>query len=325
MEFHCTTCGHKLRVPDTKIGKQGRCPRCREVVTVPSPDTKRDRVPLDGRLLDLPEPAQEDQTETAYKELRATFGGRIIEPEEIPERKYAWMLDILLYPLNTSALTILLICVGGPFFLRVGVKFCWVMMTKVQMMLIPWLISLIIHWAAFIVLVLYLIWYVFQAIRDSARGGIRAPNTGAVTPGLAELFVEFFRLIASALYCMAPALVYLIYGAGIDAIFWTLYGFGGFVFPMALLAVTMHESLRGLNPFLLLRSTAHTFLPYFVLVPLCYVLSLMFPLAYSLLLNVRYWHWSYVLQGAAFYLVLIMAHLLGRFYFKNDERLYWDT
>ncbi len=325
MEFHCTTCGHKLTVPDTQVGKQGRCPRCREVLTIPGPSTKPERVPLDGRLLDLPEPAEEDQTETSYEDLRAAFGGRILEPEEIPERKYPWIVDIFLYPLNTAALTILLICVGGPFFLRVVSKFCLVMMTQVQMMLIPWLVSMMIHWAAFIVLVLYLIWYVFQAMRDSARGGIRAPNTGALTPGFAELFWEFFRLFVAALYCMAPALLYLIYGGSIDTIFWTLYGIGGFVFPMALLAVAMYESLRGLNPFLLLRSVARTFFPYFVLVPLCYVLCVVFPLAFYFVFDTALWHWAYILLGVAFYLLLIMAHLLGRFHFKYDEQLYWDT
>jgi len=124
---------------------------------------------------------------------------------------------------------------------------------------------------------------------------------------------------------MAPALVYLIYGGGTDTIFWTLYGVGGFVFPMALLAVVMYESLRGLNPFLLLRSIARTPIQYLFLVPLCYILCLMFPLAYSFILNKQYWHFSYVLQAVAFYQALIMAHLLGRFHFKNDERLYWDT
>jgi len=333
MRFHCTNCGRKLTVPDAKAGKRGRCPKCKEVLTVPDTVPEPKHSPHDRRLLDLPPPeptetpreTETDTSEAAYHELRGALGGRLIEPEEIPQRRHIWLIDIFLYPLNLSALTILLICVGGPFFLRTVVKFCWVMMTQVQMMLIPWVVSMMIHWAAFIVLVLYLIWYVFQAIRDSARGGIRAPDTGALTPGLAELLGENFKLLITALFCMAPALVYLIYGGGTDAIFWTLYGTGGFIFPMALLAVVIHESLRGLNPLLIVRSVLRTFFHYLVLVPFCYVLCLMFPLAYYFILNRRYWHFSYVLQAPAFYLLLIMAHLLGRFYFKNEEKLYWDT
>jgi len=274
MEFHCTTCGHKLTVPDTKVGQKGRCPRCREVLSIPSPDAEPKGAPLDRRLLDVPEPTEEDQSETAYEELRAAFGGRILEPEEIPQRKYPWIVDIFLYPLNVSALTILLICVGGPFCLRVALKFCMVLTGAIPVLLIFWVIFLMLHWAALLLLGMYMIWYVFAAMRDSAEGGIRAPNTGASTPGLAELLSETFKLFITALFCMAPALVYLIYGGGTDTVFWTLYGLGGFVFPMALLAVVMYESLRGLNPFLLLRSIARTPIQYLFLVPLCYVLCL---------------------------------------------------
>jgi len=123
----------------------------------------------------VPEPTEEDQSETAYEELRAAFGGRILEPEEIPQRKYPWIVDIFLYPLNVSALTILLICVGGPFCLRVALKFCMVLTGAIPVLLIFWVIFLMLHWAALLLLGMYMIWYVFAAMRDSAEGGIRAP------------------------------------------------------------------------------------------------------------------------------------------------------
>jgi hypothetical protein len=51
----------------------------------------------------------------------------------------------------------------------------------------------------------------------------------------------------------------------------------------------------------------------------------MFPLAFKFLFDLDRWHWSYLLLAVAFYLLLMMAHLLGRFHFKYDEQLYWDT
>jgi hypothetical protein len=371
MEFHCTTCGHKLTVPDTQIGKHGRCPRCREVLTVPGPDTKPDRVPLDGRLLDLPEPepTAEDQTETSYEELRAAFGGRIQEPEEIPERKYPWMLDILLYPLNVSALTILAICVGGPFCLRLALVFCKVLTGAIGVLLIFWVLFLMLHWGVLLLLVMYMVWYFCQCIRDSAEGQIRAAQTTASTPGLAELLGQTLKLLICALVCLVPTIVYradthspnhvlwILTGAGnfllpaampievirriadapdpipafgsiqgIEPMFWILWGVGNFLFPMVLLAMVMHDRFFvALNPILIVRSIFRTFFPYCALALACCVLSLSLSSIYHLILSPQYWHWAYVLLALAFYQMLIMAHLLGRFHFKNDEKLYWDT
>jgi phage FluMu protein Com len=33
----CTGCGHRLRVADTMAGKQGKCPKCKAILSVPSP------------------------------------------------------------------------------------------------------------------------------------------------------------------------------------------------------------------------------------------------------------------------------------------------
>ena len=330
MEFHCTNCHHKLTVSATHAGRTGRCPKCKTTLTVPEPEAEPPRSPHDLRLLDLPPsaeavpPTEADASDVAYTKLRAAFGGRIMEPEELPQRQYPWIVDIFLYPLTTSALVILLICVGGPFFLRIFIHFAKALTLHIPVLVILWLMSLMAHWGAFILLFFYIIWYVFAALRDSAEGGIRAPNTGASTPGLGELLAETCRLFACITFCMLPAIIYWTKGGGIDAIFWTLFGAGGFALPMTLLSVVMHESLRGLNPLLIVRSISRTLLPYLLLAPFCYALCLMFPLAYSLILKPAYWHFSYLLQAVAFCLLLIMAHLLGRFYFKNEEKLYWD-
>ncbi len=331
MEFHCTNCQHKLSAGESQVGRKGRCAKCQTILTVPAPAAEPARSPHDQRLLDLPPslasalPTEADASDVAYAKLRAALGGRILEPEEIPQRRYPWPVDIFLYPLTTSAIVILSICVGGPFFLRVGIQFAKVATIHIPVFIIFWLVSLIVHWGAFILLSFYIIWYILAAMRDSAEGGIRAPNTGACTPGLGELLAETFRLLVCIAFYMLPAVVYWARGGGIDALFWTLFAAGGFALPMALLSVVMHESLRGLNPLLIARSILRTLWQYLLLVPFCYALCLIVPLAYGLILKPLYWHFSYALQAVAFCQMLIMAHLLGRFYFKNEERLYWDT
>src|SRR5262245_61440961 len=37
IKFNCTHCSHGLTVKDELAGKKGRCPRCKNVITVPAP------------------------------------------------------------------------------------------------------------------------------------------------------------------------------------------------------------------------------------------------------------------------------------------------
>ncbi len=125
MQFCCTTCGRKLTVDDAQAGRKGRCPQCKNTVTVPKAS------PHDIELLDLTGPGAaeasphsgSDESETAYVALRSAFGGRLAEPEEIPERKLPWFIDIFLYPLNRAGLMALLVCVGVPLLLQAVTKF----------------------------------------------------------------------------------------------------------------------------------------------------------------------------------------------------------
>jgi hypothetical protein len=333
MKFDCTNCGRKLRVPDATAGKKGRCPQCKVVLTVPAPAAEAAKSPHDLELLDVPPSAGDeavppravDESATAYEQLQGALGGRLMAPEEAPERKYPWIIDIFLYPLNFSALTMVLICVGGPFLLRIVVKFFIAFTIHIPVLIIGWAIALVLHWLALLVLTAYMIWYLFACVRDSADGGIRAPNTLAITPGLGELFMEFFRLLVCIGLLWVPTQVYLVLGAPVDTLYLVLVGLGSFAFPMALLGVIMYESVAGLNPLMIVCAIGRTFFHYLLLVPFCYALWLIVPLAYRLILDPRYWHWAYVLQALDFCLLMILAHLLGRFFWKHQEKLNWDA
>lgn len=287
--------------------------------------------PTDLRLLEVPpadvsEKPDADRSDEAYEQLQGLQGGLINKDREgPPQRKLPWIVDIFLYPMNKAALTMLLICTGIPFFLRLVVKFCFGLMVHVQVLLILWAISIVVHWAVLSLLVLYMNWYVWECIRESAAGSIRAAETVGATPGFGEIFARAFRGAVALGLCMAPAVFYVASVQAIDPVFWALYAFGGLAFPMALLALVVHDSFSGLNPFLIVSSILKTFFRYLPLVPLCYLLCLLFPVAYALIPNQRYWHLAYPLLFLAYYLILVMGHLLGRFYFKNEERLYWDA
>jgi len=345
MKFQCDKCGGKLTVPDTKAGERATCPICKEAVTIPAsavqeaadtadpPVGSSKESPLQNSLLLDVAPADvagggpaagADATEAAYEKLRMLqVGYRLKEDEEAPQRKLPWMVDILLYPLNKPGLTILMISVGIPFVLRATLKFMQIFCIVFPPALVFWVLLIILHWLALLLLVLYMNWYLCQCIRDSASGGIRAADTTAETPGLGELFGQSLTVLATLGACMAPALAYLLLTHAADGSFQVLYGVGGFLFPMALLAVVMFESLWALNPVLLLGSIGRTFLRYSVLVAACYASCLLIPAAGYFLF--RFWILGYLLLFLAWYELLILAHLLGRLYWNSQERLNWDT
>jgi len=109
----------------------------------------------------------------------------------------------------------------------------------------------------------------------------------------------------------------------IDVIFWVLLIYAVFFFPMTLLAVVVLDSPVGLNPRLLYSSISNTFRQYcgFVLlivaaILLIGVLGLKAGGSGYLAVIVRY---------ASVYLVFVGAHLLGRFYWRYQEKLNWEV
>jgi hypothetical protein len=79
-----------------------------------------------------------------------------------------------------------------------------------------------------------------------------------------------------------------------------------------------------LNPILLLGSVFSTFLPYCLLAVFCSALCLLVPVAFRCLIG-DLWYFGYALLFLAFYLLLVLAHTIGCFYRKNEERLNWDA
>jgi len=317
--------------------------------STPSPDagpsdTTAEPEPKDSakdlRLLDVPEGVAKtgrgddiDEDEEALKRLDHLRAGYTPDKDKPPpERTRPWMIDIFLYPVNKPGITILLICTVLPFFLRLSLSFFNAIRKGGQgfvviwaMSAVLWAVFMVVHWVGLIFLTMYIAWYVWQCILESAEGGLRAAEIFGAPPGLGEILWRVVRTTLCALFCLAAAIYYLSRVRAFDGSFWVLFGLGGFVFPMALLSMVMHDTFGGLNPLLVMRSIHRTLLHYTALVPLCYALCLLLPLAYAVTLSERYWHWGYVLFFAAFYLMLVMGHLLGRFYFKNEERLYWDA
>ncbi|OHB78988.1 MAG: hypothetical protein A2Z25_19635 [Planctomycetes bacterium RBG_16_55_9] len=174
-----------------------------------------------------------------------------------------------------------------------------------------------------IILYMYLCWYLCECVRGSAAGGVRAPETKGFTPGLGEMLGQTIKAGGCLLLYAGPAIFYFVETRQTDAIFWGLSIFAFFFLPMSFLATVMFESWRGLNPILLIGSIFNTLLPYAAM-----ILTL---LAAGVVIiekapNPRASHLTFFITWlVGVFLAMIAAHLLGRFYYRYEEKLNWDV
>lgn len=199
----------------------------------------------------------------------------------------------------------------------------------------------------------YRYWFIGECVRNSAEGHIRAPETIAITPGLESIW-SFLRIFVCIIIFAFPLYYYLSRSSGTDRNIWYLLWFmlifpqtlvvlfsqGGttfylllffavFFFPMTVLLVIMFDSLRGLNPLLIIRSIFKTFIPYCGLIILLCILAapvvLMKKFFIDQVLIGKYELPLYVIGLLNIYLILVASHLLGRFYWKYQEKLNWEV
>ncbi|MHC4622318.1 MAG: hypothetical protein ACYS4W_00270 [Planctomycetota bacterium] len=336
IRFTCENCGRKIRAPDIRAGHRGKCPGCKNVILVPQPSQVHIRtgraLPPDSQLdakapypdlslLDIP---QKDRTSDQAAELdgRTDESAQVWllehqttkdETEPAPKRKLPWLIDIFLYPISTPGLIIFAIVVGIPLLINV---FAMLLGVFAFFVAIPGLVVRI-------VIFLYMYWYYSECIRDSADGGIRAPDVLANAPSLGDMFFQTLRIAGTLAFFAAPMAVYYLRTESTDTVFQVLLAYAVFFFPMGLLAVIMFDSFSGLNPILLIPSIFSTFFPYCAMVLVffwaCFLIREYAPDAESSFIL------SLLLYCANIYLTMVAAHILGWFYHRYHEKLNWEV
>ena len=92
---------------------------------------------------------------------------------------------------------------------------------------------------------------------------------------------------------------------------------------MVLMAVVLFDSLRALNPILIIASMINVFLSYCGLVLLfsavCGIIAII------IIIMPRDLIISYILSAVCIYLMMVMSHVLGRFCYQYKERLNWEV
>jgi hypothetical protein len=131
------------------------------------------------------------------------------------------------------------------------------------------------------------------------------------------------EIIGCLVFFFTPVLIYALNTKEHNVIFWSLLGYAVFFFPMGLLAVIMFDSIRGLNPVLLIGSIFSTFFQYCGLVLSFCAVGGLFVIITSALSRARML--AFVLKVVSIYLTMVVVHLLGRFYWRYREKLNWDV
>ncbi len=322
IRFKCDFCGKQIRVPSVRAGKKGKCPQCKNIVLVPcsAPSSLQENTPINPRpdldlVLQPSSPhdhiAADQSKDQQYEMLRESAG--FDSPQPPPQRKYPALVDVFFYPANTQGLIFLAIAVLVPLLIR---------LVSIALCIFGFLLSIFN-----LVIAMYVYWFLAQCVRDSASGGLRAPETVAETPGIWELLWQVFELFACLVLCAAPALAYYTYTHKIDTPFWWLAGFGAFIYPMALLSVIMFDSVNGLNPLIIIPSIFSAFFQYCSLVVLISAIVFLYVQTIKLIPDDFFLRMvlSPLIQAVELYLAMMAMHLLGRFYFKYQEKLNWDV
>ncbi len=332
IRFQCQHCAVKLTVRENRAGTIGRCPRCKAAITIPQSPKPESSLPADDEeltliapaapqdkaLLDLPdeqELADREQERLRREEQLLTSLGVTQQPQHTGERRFAWPVDILLYPTSTSGLMVLVLLAGIPLMLG----FIHRVVPTVGFLGLPLFVGSIIFG-------LYVGWYFAECVHDSARGGTRAPEAFAAGLSLGEMWSRVSYLLAVYIIYLLPVVLYRIIVNQTDVVFWTLAGYALVFFPMGLLAMVVDDSISALNPFFLLGSVFRTFFPYAGLVLLFATLGGLLWLTaqgqgetdepQSLWLEA-------IGLVTSTYGAFLVAHILGRFYWRHRERLDW--
>jgi phage FluMu protein Com len=340
IEFTCDKCGQGLQMPETYAGKKCRCPDCKTVLTVPSPvlfefeADSQDTNPPDFSQtnkytsIHLHDSALDFKPKPDITQDKPSFDSAIEQENTVPfadekeslsaeqesRRKRPAIIEIFLYPTSIHGLTIIGILVGIPFLIGL---LAFLAGPLAFFITIPGFFVLLI-------LAAYTLWYFCQCIRESAEGEGRAPDVLINAPSLGDMGWQSLQVAVCLAFFTALPIIYNRYTGKVDTILYLLLAYTALFLPIGLLAVVLHDTITALNPILLIRSIAKTFFSYIKLVLPFYLVGWLVLFSSKLSSNLPY-IFRFVIEAILIYLLMVMAHLLGRFYRTNSKKLDWET
>ncbi len=329
IQFICNFCGRKIRVPTSYAGKKGKCPQCKNVVIIPKSTPSQQSDDPIQLIHDYTPPAIAQRTFEPSDNYTAKSSQKLDHSDyysdqpsqktvQPPEPNPPVLVHMLTFPFSLSGAIHFLI------FWLVPYLVVFLQITIFQICCYGQLLAL----AAYVFLMGYFFYYIAICIVAAAKDERFVPDLSFIDPPSAgDLVRRVLLVFGTTLIGFGPLAVYAIYfylwpgntALLLDPIIWLLYGFGVFLFPMLLLAVSMFDSAAALNPFLIIASILSTFVPY------CRLLMVLAVIA-ALMAVVPFLQpaWAIIGWGVNIYLMILAAFALGRFFRRYEKRLNWE-
>ncbi|MBN1806446.1 MAG: hypothetical protein JW837_14450 [Sedimentisphaerales bacterium] len=328
MRFNCENCGYKSTVSDDYAGKNIRCPNCNYIIFIEKTEssettqTGNKHSAYDASLLNI-----QEQNILKHRQRQEYIAAELAyeseeEEEEISYettdpaalRKAPWLIDIFLFPFNKPGLKHLALFIVIP-----------PLITIIEDSL-PSPLNFMLSFFNYIIkffIFLYIYWYLAECVRESAAGWVRAPYGFGGLPIIKDMFNQVISIIGCLAVFLGPFAIYTISVGQMNMKSWFLLGLAVFLYPMGLLSVLMHDSSEFLRIRTFTKSIPKAFFPYlgFIILLLIQVMLIrMIPEQKkdSIILNILF-------RFIIIYTALIDAHLLGRLYWRYQDRFNWDV
>ena len=240
------------------------------------------------------------------------------EPPLADECKLPWLIDAFLYPISASGMIHLAVFVIVPLLISGFIRLIEYLLVPILGLGTPEItepVALILY----VIFYSYVCYYIADCVISSARGHQRAtevsmPNTISIGDFISQAIV----IIGCSAICLAPLLLYWVFVKRTDSWFWVLAAYGSFFLPMSLLRGIMFDAFDALNPIEIIRSIFRALLPYCGLVLFFLVVG-----GFIGAVIPKLPFWEFLKQALKVYLVFVLAHRLGWFYWWYKDKLDW--
>ena len=240
------------------------------------------------------------------------------DPPLANECKLPWLIDAFLYPISASGMIHLAVFVILPLSISALIRF-------IEYFLEPLLGLATAEITEPIALILYVIfysyvcYYIADCVISGAKGRRRATEvTMPNTISIGDFISQAFLFIGCIAICLSPILLYSVLAKRTDLWFWALSAYGTFFLPMSLLRGIMFDAFDALNPIEIVRSICRALLPYCGLVLFFLVVG-----GFIAAVIPRLPFWEFLKQALKVYLVFVLAHRSGWFYWWYKDKLGW--
>jgi len=240
------------------------------------------------------------------------------EPPLANECKLPWLIDAFLYPISASGMIHIAVFVFLPMLVSLLVGLLAAFLSPYLQQGTGYIIALLTV-PFYIVFGCYVLYYIAHCVIDSARGSRRASDVPMLnTFSAGDLVSQVILLLGCVAMCLWPAAIYYVLRRQTDVGFCLLLACGGFFVPMSFLRGVMFDAFDAVNPIRIIQSIGNTLPAYCGLAAFFLILG-----GFIVAVPPRLPVWRFLRQGIRFYLIFVLVHRLGWFYWWHKDKLNW--